>query len=251
MMTREPAGEQAWLLADDVVLGQCHPNLRPRDAATIILYETTGSQPRVLFGRRHAGHVFMANALVFPGGRVDATDHQVPVAGALHPLIRAKLLRGHTPGRAQAIAVAALREMAEETGLIIGAPGAPAQIARLSQAGAVWRDFAAAGLVPDVSGLALIARAVTPPRIVRRFDTRFFAADIGCVRHRIEGVVGPDSELTELIWMDLDEAESAPLAQITRHVLHDLAQFLRSGADPGRPVPFYSASGPWMRRKSL
>ena len=40
-----------------------------------------------------------------------------------------------------------------------------------------WKPFTEAGLLPDPSSLFLIARAITPPGRVRRFDTRFFTAD--------------------------------------------------------------------------
>ena len=42
---------------------------------------------------------------------------------------------------------------------------------------------------PDISGLHFIARAITPPRRPRRFDTRFFSADAELVAHRRRGNV--------------------------------------------------------------
>src|ERR1700727_1719421 len=50
-----------------------------------------------------------------------------------------------------------------------------------------WKPFGDAGLLPDPSGLFLIARAITPPGRVRRFDTRFFTADASAITHRAEG----------------------------------------------------------------
>ena len=44
---------------------QSHPNLKPRDAATLILVDRSGSAPKVLLGRRHAGLKFMAGKLGF------------------------------------------------------------------------------------------------------------------------------------------------------------------------------------------
>src|SRR5690606_14681763 len=60
-----------------------YPNLRPRDAATLILIDRSEATPRVLVGRRHHGHVFTPNKIVFPGGRVDPDDHRVPVAAPI------------------------------------------------------------------------------------------------------------------------------------------------------------------------
>ena len=39
-----------------------------------------------------------------------------------------------------------------------------------------WADFAAAQILPDLGDVHFIARAITPPNRVRRFDTRFFVA---------------------------------------------------------------------------
>jgi len=50
------------------------PNVMPKDAATLILLDCTGSEPKVLMGKRHDRHVFMPGAYVFPGGRVDPID---------------------------------------------------------------------------------------------------------------------------------------------------------------------------------
>lgn len=246
--------EAVWSLREDIEKYQRYPNTRPRDAATIMLFDATSPDLRILMGRRHAGHVFMANATVFPGGRVDAGDHLVPVSGALHPLAQTKLMaatRQISAARVRAMAVAALRELAEETGLCIGGAASDTQRKKLAAASASWRPFAETQLVPDISGLTFIARAVTPPRIVRRYDTRFFAADASRVRHRLEGVVGPDSELTELFWVTLDEARALPLSLVTRRAIEDFHARYRLGLDPAAPVPYYHVRGTNMVRELL
>src|SRR6476659_8546004 len=63
---------------------QSHPNLKPRDAATLILVDRSGPTPKVLLGRRHAGLTFMAGKFVFPGGRMEPGDRKMPVASDLH-----------------------------------------------------------------------------------------------------------------------------------------------------------------------
>ena len=105
--------------------------LRPRDAATLILVERSErGDPRVLMGKRHAGHRFMPGKFVFPGGRVEPEDRRMAAAGALDPHVEAKLnarVRRPSPHFARALALAAIRETFEETGLAIGVPdyGAP------------------------------------------------------------------------------------------------------------------------------
>src|SRR5436305_8662071 len=87
------------------------PYLRPKDAATLILNDRSGSAPRVLLGKRHAGHKFMPGKFVFPGGRVDPTDKRMAVARPLDGHAERRLLqRFHhaSPLRASALALAAI-----------------------------------------------------------------------------------------------------------------------------------------------
>jgi 8-oxo-dGTP pyrophosphatase MutT (NUDIX family) len=214
------------------------PYLRPRDAATLILIDRSGPAPQVLMGRRHADHKFMPSKFVFPGGRVEPYDGRMAALGALAPAHEARLIKRTTrpaAGRARALALAAIRETCEETGLVLGRlmPEAP-QVPSES-----WRMFADAKVHPDLSQLHFIARAITPPGRTRRFDARFFAADAEGIAHRIEGVVGPQAELDEVVWIPLDEARRLDLPSITRVVLEQLQHRIAAGFDAGLPVPFY------------
>jgi 8-oxo-dGTP pyrophosphatase MutT (NUDIX family) len=213
--------------------------LRPRDAATLILIERNRGGPRVLMGRRHAGHKFMPGKFVFPGGAVEPADRRMSVAGPLDPVVETKLLaqtRHSSPDFARALALAALRETFEETGLALGVAdwGAP----ETAPAG-VWTRFAATGVYPALDGLDFLARAITPPGRVRRFDARFFVADASLIAHRAHDVVYPEAELIELVWTPLDKALELDIPNITRRVLADLAEAAQSGMDRFRPRPFY------------
>src|ERR1044072_9438480 len=89
---------------------QSHPNVKPRDAATLILVDRSGPVPKVLLGKRHAGLKFMAGKYVFPGGRMEAGDKKRPAGPALAPNPGARLLRAvrrPSLGRARALALAA------------------------------------------------------------------------------------------------------------------------------------------------
>src|SRR6202049_3546172 len=102
---------------------QSFANQRPKDAATIILIDRSGAEPKVLMGRRHHGHKFMPGKFVFPGGRVEAHDRYVPVAGRLDPRVESRLmqrLRRPSRIRARVLAGAAIREAFEGTGLRVG-----------------------------------------------------------------------------------------------------------------------------------
>ncbi len=123
------------------------------------------------------------------------------------------------PGEAFArgLALAAVREMAEETGLLLGtrrddAPAVP---------GEIWAAFAKARVHPDLAQIHLIARAITPPRRPKRYDTRFFTADANAVAYKIEGIVGPDFELVELTWVPIEEATHLDMPTITGVVLEE------------------------------
>jgi 8-oxo-dGTP pyrophosphatase MutT (NUDIX family) len=216
-----------------------HPYYRPKDAATLILVDRSGATPKVLVGKRHDKVVFMPGKFVFPGGRVDKSDNRVPVAAPMSKELEDNLLKGSPRipvSRARSLAIAAIREACEETGLCLGrkANGAPARL------DGAWKPFADAGLLPDPSGLFLIARAITPPGRVRRFDTRFFTADASAIAHRVEGVIHPDAELVELVWVELGSQPLADLHPMTRNVLGELEKRLATG--PLRhdaPVPFF------------
>ena len=82
---------------------------------------------------------------------------------------------------------------------------------------------------PDLGHIHFIARAITPPRRPRRFDTRFFTADASAIAHTIEGVVGPDSELVELTWVPIEEAAHLDMPTITGIVLEELLARVEAG----------------------
>ena len=215
-----------------------HANTTPRDASTLILLDRSGKVPKVLMGKRHHGHVFLPSKFVFPGGGIDALDRKMSVAVPLNPDAEKKLmLKVKRPTRtyAQALALAAIRETFEETGILLGqktdaAPKAP---------GGLWSEFAKHGVSPDLSSVHFICRAITPPRRARRYDTRFFTADVSAIAHKIDGVIGPETELTELVWQPLADIKRLDLLAITEIALEDLHARIAAGFGHDLPVPFY------------
>jgi len=199
---------------------------RPKDAATLILVRT-GQTPEVLMGRRAPGHVFMAAKWVFPGGRIDRSDHAAASATELHPDSAALLQREAPARRARALALTAVRETFEETGLVLGRAAPPVSVA------GPWREFRALGALPDLAALSYIARAITPPGRSRRFDARFFLADAAALLEP-EPTAG-SGELDEIAWLPLDEVQALDLPAITRFVLAEVAERLTR---PDRPLPF-------------
>lgn len=217
---------------------QSFPNVRPRDAATLILIDRSGPVPKVLLGRRHARHKFLPGRFVFPGGGIELSDRQMSSASELEPNDVARLMQRvarPSAAKARAFALAAIRETYEETGLMLGVKRADATATPEGP----WAAFAAARVKPDLSAIHFIARAITPPKRPRRFDARFFAADVEAIAHRVEGLVGHDKELVELVWVPITEARRLDMAGITAVVLEELQDRSAAGMNRTLPVPLY------------
>lgn len=195
------------------------PDAGIRPAATVILARRDGAVPQILMGQRGAGAVFMPSKYVFPGGGVDPGDGW---PGAL-PLAApcAARLQAAAPVAPGALVGAALRELAEETGL-------------------AFRDGAA--------HLRFVFRAITPPGRSRRFDAFFFLADAGGLAGPPEDFAAASGELSHLHWIGLAEARALDLPFITEVVLAEVTNLLSGGDQPG--VPFFDNSGdvPTFRR---
>lgn len=224
--------------------------LRPRDAATLILVERTHGLPRVLLGRRRPDMKFMPGKYVFPGGRVDKADRVVASSDELARHEAAKLMidmkGGPSQSKARALAMAAVRETYEEAGIIIGSP---LQDQR-RPTDPSWRRFFDQGFMPSLAPLTFFARAITPPGRPRRFDTRFFCAEASAIAFRGEP---PEDELSDLVWMAIDEARSLDLPPITRVILEDLGDRLKAGPLDAVdvPVPYYFHKSGTFRRQLI
>jgi 8-oxo-dGTP pyrophosphatase MutT (NUDIX family) len=206
---------------------------RPRDSATLILVRRDDRLPRILMGQRHGSHAFMPNKYVFPGGRLDATDTKVRPARDLDAVTLAKLMARMrcrpSAARARGLAAAAVRETYEEAGLLFGQRHP--------------------GDAPDLSGLTLFARAITPPGRTRRFDSRFFVADAAHVGNLDAPLVGDSGELHTVSWFTLDETLALDLPLITIDILNRLRPYLDRGVlpGPGDPVSFqYRRGKTWV-----
>jgi 8-oxo-dGTP pyrophosphatase MutT (NUDIX family) len=217
---------------------QSFPDSVPRDAATMILIDREGPDPKVLLGRRHAGHKFMPGKFVFPGGRIETADVDMAAATELDPAAEAKLAlrpRDAEVPPPRAFPLAAIRETYEETGLVLGKKADKS----VTPSNDEWAGFVKSGLLPDLADIHFIARAITPPRRPKRFDTRFFTTDAQAIGHRIEGVVSADSELVELVWIPIKQAQTLDMPTITATVLQELEIRVKAGMGHDLPVPFY------------
>lgn len=233
--------------------GKQQQQQRPRDSSTLIIVDTTKGEPRILMGKRRLDQVFMPGKYVFPGGRVDATDRGIETVDELSATETAKLLiemrDTPSPQRARAIALAAIRETFEETGMVVGAPGKPSRPVDAES----WRGFFDLGFMPMLSQLKFFARAITPPGRPRRYDSRFFYADVSAIAYRSEVI---DGELSSLDWFTFEEMRALDLPAITRVVLEDLIDRLTldeqgTAAAAAAAVPFYRHRNGASRRQLL
>jgi len=226
--------------ADEILLKRQPPI---RDAATLVLVRMRGAVPEVLMGERSSGHVFYPHHYVFPGGSVDRSDGYVTPAVGLRPEVEARLRASATPRRAQALALAAVRETYEEAGLILGAK---ADAPRRPPKG--WAPFYETGYGPALDQLTYIYRAVTPPNRPRRFNARFFVAAYEAVT--AEANIDED-ELLKLHWRDVDSALDLKIRPITAIVLKEIKQRVQDGGlHADRPVKFVKTGPGGVKRVS-
>jgi 8-oxo-dGTP pyrophosphatase MutT (NUDIX family) len=170
-----------------------------RNAATVIVLRQDQGETRVLMGQRGAKAAFMPNKFVFPGGAVDAEDANIPLDQGIDDLCAERLGEEADPNLIHPLCVAAIRELWEETGLILGTKGA--------WNGAVpedWVTYADRGYVPDAS------------------DDFSAACD----------------ELSHLSWIPLDEVRKFDLPFITEVVLAEVKRHGDPSKAPAT-VPFY------------
>ncbi|MBM2294531.1 NUDIX hydrolase [Sulfitobacter pseudonitzschiae] len=204
-----------------------------RHAATVIVLRDRWTSPRILMGQRGAKAVFMPNKFVFPGGAVDPGDYHVPLAGALPEGCAARISEDSAPDMAHALSVAAIRELFEETGQVLGQPGdwdtaVPED----------WTDFAETGHVPHASALQFVFRAITPPGRPRRFDARFFLVDADTLVTDPDDFSAASDELSHLQWVGLDDVRSFDMPFITEVVLSEVQKRAQS-VEPPESVPFF------------
>jgi 8-oxo-dGTP pyrophosphatase MutT (NUDIX family) len=164
-------------------------------AATILALRPSPGGFEVLIVQRNS-RGFFGDLVVFPGGRVDDID--TPAGLSIHDDLSHRN--------------AALREFAEETGILISDRG-PVRAPQVREDG-YYRWLADQEVSPGVDDLVLVSRWVTPEAAPRRFDTRFYV--VGCV-----GAPEVEIDTDELIWHQW----ATPDAALERYARGDWAMF--------------------------
>ena len=204
-----------------------------RNAATIIVLRQDHGETRVLMGQRGAKAAFMPTKFVFPGGAVDVDDANIPLLAGIDAVCAERLGEQGDPNLIHPLCVAAIRELWEETGLILGEKG--------SWKGDIpddWVTYAGRGYLPDASALKFVFRAITPPGRPRRFDARFFMIDASAIASDLDDFSAACDELSHLSWIPLDEVRKFDLPFITEVVLAEVKRHGNPSKAPAT-VPFY------------
>ena len=206
------------------------PAAEPRDAATLVLLRDGPSAVEVFCVKRHERSGFLGGAVVFPGGKVDATDRDT--AWLAHCTLPRPAAFAPDADALRALAVAACRETLEEAAMlpVVGEALAHDELLSLRKAvagekGALLSALAARRMRVDLAALWPLARWITPAPETRRYDTRFFAAAVGAGQRGAHD----ERETTASFWappaevlsrFDVGEIQLAPpthrtLAQLT------------------------------------
>jgi 8-oxo-dGTP pyrophosphatase MutT (NUDIX family) len=200
--------------------------VRARDAASLILLRGAGRDLELLAGRRPMTVRFMPGVYVFPGGAVDAEDSRPWQSEVDVDALPPRLMRS---------ARAALRETWEEAGVFFGRRGnVPAPLASASSAA---EAYAEAGVIAGFDRLGYVGRAITPTRVFRRFNTRFFLGDGADVI----GEPTASDELEDVRWHPIGRQELEPLRDVSQFMLAR-AIALRGGDRSPSPL-FYTVAG--------
>jgi ribonuclease/clavin/mitogillin len=224
----------------------------PRPAATVVLLRSQARQLEVLLVERPATMAFAPGLHAFPGGAVDPGDREPGLAelSVVTPEELARAFGGEiTPDEALATAIAAIRELFEETGILL-ADGPADRDVLASARGALLAGTTGIGPVVSFLGvrlrtdlLAPLSRWVTPPPYPRRFDARFYAAQLptGAVPAFAPGEVAGHRWLTPRAALDLvanGELRLWPPTSTTLQQLEHVRTFaeIQSRLGPGVPV---------------
>ena len=159
----------------------------PRPASTVVLLQSDGTAVSTYLMRRAPSMAFAAGMFVFPGGRIDDADIEARIPFVGEPILPERFTAD--ADLARGIVVGAVREVFEETGVLIAVDEAghtpvidDAWDADRDAVNASSSEFpdvlARRGLAIDPDLLPLWSHWITPEVEERRYDVRFFVAAV-------------------------------------------------------------------------
>jgi len=251
--------------------GTAEPGLPPaRASAAVVPWRQAATTGRaggveVYWVKRGEALPFMGGWHAFPGGGLSRSDAEIavipPPAAPGAPLAEPAAAADNLP---PGILACAIRELFEETGILLARPAAgseqaaaldPARIAEARRALLGGRSFADAlrdlGCVADASRLVYAGRWLTPPFAPLRFDNRFFLLEWPA-GEAVQPEVLP-GELEAGAWVEPAAAwQSWHLGDVLAAppILHLLQVLGEDGPDAGLPRlrhPVEADLGPMLR----
>ena len=164
-----------------------HTPASPRDASTVVLLREAPGGPEAYLLRRVKGMAFAGGFHVFPGGSVDPEDRDASVDLPADYLAK---LNADEP-LSRALVCAAVRETFEECGVLLAGESADHLLEDVSsdeweaerealeaREQSLSQLLARRGLVLRTDLLRPFAHWITPEVEPKRFDTRFFLAEM-------------------------------------------------------------------------
>jgi 8-oxo-dGTP pyrophosphatase MutT (NUDIX family) len=221
----------------------------PRPASTVLLLrDGAGGEIEVFMMVRHHQIEFSSGALVFPGGSVDKTDHEI--------IARRELYSGGEGLDAAELSfrIAAIRETFEESGILLARPrgsNAPIDARRAGEIEARSRAALCEGkstflqvLTEHAVSLALdelvpYAHWITPEGMPKRFDTWFFLA---AAPHAQVGA-HDGRESTDSIWVSPGEALAGDVSGRFKLPFPTTRNLIKLGKQPNVKAALEDANG--------
>jgi len=168
-----------------------HTPASPRDASTVVLLREAPGGPEAYLLRRVKGMAFAGGFHVFPGGSVDLDDEDAEIGWAGPSPAQWGEWFGASPELARALVCAAVRETFEESGVLLAGESADHLLEDVSsdeweaerealeaREQSLSQLLARRGLVLRTDLLRPFAHWITPEVEPKRFDTRFFLAEM-------------------------------------------------------------------------
>ena len=186
-----------------------------RDAASLIIYRHQQNRLQALMGKRSDQAKFAPGIYVFPGGNIETEDGKIHTA----PGFNTSGLSARAAKKLPLLALTAIRETWEETGLMVAQKGQ-----QLQASGTSWDAFSNLGLSPAPHRLEYLGRAITPTYSSTRFHARFFATEW----KNCEGEIQSDGELSNIRWVDITNPENLPMYDVTEYMLDQLNSMLNA-----------------------
>jgi 8-oxo-dGTP pyrophosphatase MutT (NUDIX family) len=218
----------------------------PTPASTVVMLRPSDGVPfEVFMVKRHSTSRFMANAYVYPGGRLDDEDSDEMLLRHCHGVLGEEAAERFALPENEALAlyVAAIREVFEESGALFATENDDSAISFADAAEldryetyrealqdeevsfhqiVGWED-----LILTCGELVYFAHWITPPMEKYRYDTRFFLARAPSGQN----LTHDNKEVTDSLWITPAAAlatyngQDFQLAPPTLHTLEALAKF--------------------------